>query len=50
MKNEDIEGLLRRLTRAEVEPVGSPREPGVSNEARSELERFGGWLARETAG
>jgi DNA-binding SARP family transcriptional activator/tetratricopeptide (TPR) repeat protein len=50
LRNEDIEGLLRHLTRGEVESVGSPREPGVSNEARSELERFGGWLARETGG
>jgi tetratricopeptide (TPR) repeat protein len=48
--NEDIEGLLRRLTRVEEEPVGSTREPGASNEARSELERFGGWLAAETGG
>ena len=48
--NEDIEGLLRRLTRLEEEPVGSTRELGASNEARSELERFGGWLAAETGG
>jgi predicted ATPase len=50
LRNEDIEGLLRRLRRVEVEPVGSPGELGVSNEARSELERFGGWLAAETGG
>jgi DNA-binding SARP family transcriptional activator/tetratricopeptide (TPR) repeat protein len=50
LRNEDIEGLLRRLTTAEVEPVGSSGEPGTSNEARSELERFGGWLAAETGG
>jgi DNA-binding SARP family transcriptional activator/tetratricopeptide (TPR) repeat protein len=50
LSNEDIEGLLRRLTRAEVEPVGSPREPRLSKEARSELERFGAWLAAETGG
>ena len=50
LSDDDIEGLLRRLTRAEVEPVGSPREPRVPNEARSELERFGAWLAAETGG
>jgi DNA-binding SARP family transcriptional activator/predicted ATPase len=50
LSNKDIEGLLRRLTRVEEEPVGSPGEPGVSNEERSELERFGGWLAAETGG
>jgi DNA-binding SARP family transcriptional activator len=50
LRNEDIEGLLRRLTRVEEEPVGSPGEPGALNEARSELERFGGWLATETGG
>ena len=50
LSNEDVEGLLRRLTRVEVENVGSPGEPGASNEARSELEHFGGWLAAETGG
>ncbi|HEX2180841.1 MAG TPA: AAA family ATPase, partial [Rubrobacteraceae bacterium] len=50
LRNEDIQGLLRRLTRVEEEPVGSPGEPEVSNEARPELERFGGWLAAETGG
>jgi predicted ATPase/DNA-binding SARP family transcriptional activator len=50
LRNEDIEKLLRRLTRVELGPVGSPGEPEVSNEARSELERFGGWLATETGG
>ncbi len=50
LRNEDIEKLLRRLTRVQEEPVGNPGEPGVSNEARSELERFGGWLAAETGG
>jgi DNA-binding SARP family transcriptional activator/tetratricopeptide (TPR) repeat protein len=50
LRNEDIEGLLRRLTRAEEELIGSSGEPGTPNEARSELERFGAWLAAETGG
>jgi DNA-binding SARP family transcriptional activator len=50
LRNEDVEGLLRRLTRVEAEPVGSPGEPGSPDEARSELERFGEWLAAETGG
>jgi DNA-binding SARP family transcriptional activator/tetratricopeptide (TPR) repeat protein len=48
--NEDVEGLLRRLTRVKGEPVGGPGEPGASNDERSELERLGGWLAAETGG
>jgi tetratricopeptide (TPR) repeat protein len=47
LRNEDIEGLLWRLTRAEEELVAST---GAPNEARSELERFGAWLAAETGG
>jgi DNA-binding SARP family transcriptional activator len=50
LRNEDVEGLLRRLTRAEEELVASSGEPGAPNEARSELERFGAWLAAETGG
>ena len=51
LSNEDVEGMLRRLTRVEeVENVGSPGEPGVSGEPRSELERFGERLAAETGG
>ncbi|CAA9455735.1 MAG: hypothetical protein AVDCRST_MAG58-1447 [uncultured Rubrobacteraceae bacterium] len=50
LRNADIEVLLRRLTRAEEELVGSSGEPGAPNEARSELERFGAWLAAETGG
>jgi DNA-binding SARP family transcriptional activator len=50
LRNEDIERLLRRLTRAEEELIGSSGEPGTPNEARSELERFGAWLAAETGG
>jgi DNA-binding SARP family transcriptional activator len=50
LRNEDIEKLLRRLTRVQEEPIGSPGEPGASDEERSELERFGGWLAAETGG
>ena len=50
LRNEDIERLLKRLTRVEEEPVGSPGEPEVSNEARSDLERLGERLAAETGG
>ena len=50
LRNEDVEGMLRGLTRIEVESVGSPGEPRVSNKRRSELERFGERLAAETGG
>ncbi len=50
LRTEDTKGLLKRLTRGEVEPAGSPVDTGVSDEERSELERFGGWLAAETGG
>ena len=49
LSTEDIEGLLRRLTTIE-EPIGNPRQPEVSNAARSELECFGQRLAAETGG
>jgi predicted ATPase len=52
--HEDVEGLLRRLARVGSEPIGVPEESGKQQEgsyqARSELERFGTWLAAETGG
>jgi predicted ATPase len=50
--DENVEGLLRRLARIGSEPIGVPEESGKqqegSDQARSELERFGTWLAAET--
>jgi tetratricopeptide (TPR) repeat protein len=49
--NEDIEGLLHSLTRADPpELIGASDGAGSTNEARSEMEQLGGWLAAETGG
>jgi DNA-binding SARP family transcriptional activator/tetratricopeptide (TPR) repeat protein len=49
--NEDVEELLRRLARSgSSESRAAPEEPGGSDEAQSELGRFGEWLNAETSG
>jgi DNA-binding SARP family transcriptional activator len=50
LSNEDIEKLLRRLARVDPGPADASEAPKGSNAARSELEPFGQWLARETGG
>ena len=55
---EDVEGMLRRLAGFDSETAGASAEPEEETEqepegadgARSELERFGKWLAAETGG
>ncbi|HLL56953.1 MAG TPA: AAA family ATPase [Rubrobacteraceae bacterium] len=48
--DEDVQEVLRRLGRAGSEPTRDPEESESSDEARSELECFGEWLAAETGG
>ena len=54
LRNEDVQEVLRRLGRAGSKSLGDPEESGEesegSDEARSELQRFGEWLAAETGG
>jgi DNA-binding SARP family transcriptional activator/Flp pilus assembly protein TadD len=50
LSNEDIEKLLRRLARHAPEPADASEVVKGLNAARSELEPFGKWLARETGG
>ena len=52
--SEDVEKMLRRLAKGGSEPGGVPegsgKEPNCSDQARSELERLGEWLAAESDG
>jgi DNA-binding SARP family transcriptional activator/tetratricopeptide (TPR) repeat protein len=54
LKNEDVEGLMRLLGRAGSEPAGVPEEleeeSEGSDQALSNLQRFGEWIAVETGG
>jgi tetratricopeptide (TPR) repeat protein len=48
--NEDVEGLLRGLARAESSPAWAPEQPGDSSGAQTEPERFVARLLAETGG
>ncbi len=50
LRGEDVEEMLRRLARGGPGPTNAPDDPGDPEEARSELERFGRWLAAESGG
>ena len=49
LQNEDVDGLLRRLAGIDLEPGARENLEG-SDEARSELEHLGAWLAAESGG
>src|SRR5215213_6714736 len=49
LQNEDVDGLLRRLAGIDSEPGARENLEG-SDEARSELEHLGAWLAAESGG
>ena len=50
LQGEDVEEMLRRLARGGPGPANAPEDPEDPEEARSELERFGRWLAAESGG
>ena len=51
LANEDVEGLLRRLARAEsTSPACAPEQPGSSSGAQTEQERFVARLLADTGG
>ena len=50
LRNEDLEGLLRRLAGVGSEPTGVLEVSEGLNEVDPRLERFGEWLAAETGG